>query len=98
MDASPVERRAARVGESFTIRLKANPTTGFGWQAIYDSERVELVDKAFEQGSGKVGGGGEEVLTFRPLRAGPVVITVELRRPWEKGSRESRAFEVAVAP
>ena len=92
------ERRSARVGQPFTIRLRANPTTGFGWQAVFDGQVVALVDKTFELGSGNVGGGGEEVLTFRPLQPGRVTITVELKRPWEKstGARESRVYEVSI--
>jgi inhibitor of cysteine peptidase len=100
MDAHPIERRSTRVGEPFTIRLAVNPTTGFGWQAIYDSQSIALVDRKFELGSGSVGGGGEEVLTFRCLHPGRIVLTLELRRPWEKnaGARESRAYEISVEP
>jgi predicted secreted protein len=96
MHPEPPERRSARVGEPFTIRLKVNPTTGFGWQAIYDGQSVELVDRSFALGSGDVGGAGEEVLTFQAVRPGRVTITVELRRPWEKGARESRTYEIAA--
>ena len=98
MDPQPVERRTTRVGEPFTIRLKVNPTTGFGWQAIYDPNAVALVSQNFEPGSANVGGGGEEVLTFKPLTPGPAAITIELRRPWEKGARESRSYQIDVQP
>jgi inhibitor of cysteine peptidase len=98
MQPPPFEQRKTRVGEPFTIRVKSNPTTGFGWQAIYDPNSVALIDKSFEQGSVEVGGGGEEVLTFQATRPGRVTITLELRRPWEKGSRESRSYEINVDP
>jgi inhibitor of cysteine peptidase len=98
MDPQPLERLSTRLGEPFTIRLKANPTTGFGWQAIYDPKTVELVGQSYEHASAGVGGGGEDVLTFRALQPGTVGITLELRRPWEKGSRESRPYEVHVEP
>ena len=98
MGLSPNEQRSSRVGEPFTIRLQSNPTTGFEWQAIFDPAAVALVDRKFDPGAGGIGGGGEEVLTFRPLRAGRATITFDLRRPWEKGSRESRAIDLVVEP
>ena len=98
MDPQTREPLSARLGEPFTIRLKTNPTTGFGWQAIYDPQAVELVGQSYQPGSAKVGGGGEDVLTFKPLRPGSVGITLELRRPWEKGAHESRVYEVHVEP
>ena len=98
MDPRPLEQILTRLGEPFTIRLKVNPTTGFGWQAIYDPKAAELVEQSYQAGSSNVGGGGEDVLTFKALQPGTVVITMELRRPWEKGSRESRPYEVHVEP
>jgi predicted secreted protein len=92
------ERLSARVGEPITIRLRSNPTTGIGWHAIYDAQALELVDKKFERGAPNVGAGGEDVLTFKPLRPGPVSLTLELRRPHEKGARETRAYELTVSP
>ena len=78
------------------IRLRANPTTGFEWQAIFDPAAVSLVGRKYETGAGGVGGGGDEVLTFRPLRPGRATITFDLRRPWEKGARESRTIDLLV--
>jgi inhibitor of cysteine peptidase len=98
MESQPLAPLSTRLGESFTIRLTVNPTTGFEWQAIYDPEAVELVNRSYQPSSAKVGGGGEEVLTFKALQQGSAVITMELRRPWEKGPRESRPYEIHVEP
>jgi inhibitor of cysteine peptidase len=98
LNSSQTEQRSSRVGELFTIRLQANPSTGFAWQAIFDPTAVALVDRAFEPRSQAIGAGGEEVLTFKPLRAGRATITLDLRRPWEKGARESRAYDILVEP
>lgn len=96
MGVIPSEQRPARVGELVTVRLQANPTTGFEWQARFDPEAVALVDRKFDPGAGGIGGGGEDVLTFRPLRTGRATITLDLRRPWEKGARESRSVDLDV--
>ena len=98
MNPQFLEQRKTRVGEPFTIRLKSNPTTGFGWRAIFDATSVALLDRTLEPDSGNIGGGGHDVLTFQATRPGPVTITLELRRPWEKGARESRVYEVDVEP
>ena len=92
------DKLSARVGEAITIRLRSNPTTGIGWQATYDAQAVELVEKKFERGGPNVGAGGQDVLTFRPLRPGSVSLVLELRRPHEKGSRETRTYELDVSP
>ena len=92
------DRLSVRVGESFTIHLPANPSTGYGWHALYDSASIELVSQRFDRGAPNIGSGGEDVLTFRAVGQGRADVTLELRRPWEKGSRESRRYEVTIEP
>ena len=95
---SPTEKLTTRVAEPIVIRLKSNPTTGIGWQAVYDAEAVTLVRKNFERGGAGIGAGGEEVLTFEATRPGRVSITLELRRPTDRGARETRTYDVTVEP
>jgi predicted secreted protein len=97
MDAQS-DKLSARVGEPITIRLRSNPTTGIGWQATYDAQAVELIEKKFEREGPNVGAGGQDVLTFKPLRPGSVSVVLELRRPHEKGARETRTYELNVSP
>ena len=59
VESRPAEQRSTRVGEPFTIRIHANPTTGFGWQAVYDEKALALVNRTFEPGSPNIGAGGE---------------------------------------
>src|SRR5262245_30724472 len=89
---------SVRVGLPFTIRLHSNPSTGYAWQAIYDASLVDLVSQAVDPAAPNIGSGGDEVLTFRALKPGAATITLELRRPWEKGARESRQFQVTAEP
>jgi inhibitor of cysteine peptidase len=37
----------AQVGEEFIIALESNPTTGYAWEAQYDSSILQLVDRRF---------------------------------------------------
>ncbi len=98
MDTPHTEARAVRVGESITLRLPSNPSTGFGWQAIFDPATVALDSQTFDRGAPNIGSGGEEVLTFRAIASGRAAITLELRRPWDKGARESRRYDVTIEP
>ena len=96
MSSQFTEQRSTRVGEPFTIRLQALATAGFEWQAGFDPQAIELVDRRVEAPAGGVGGAGEEVLTFKALRPGRATITLDLRRSWEKDARESRVYEITA--
>ncbi len=89
------------VGQEFAITLKSNPTTGYRWRFAepLDREILELVGSEFEgPGAGFVGAGGEEVWTFRAMRQGKTVVSLEYVRPWEKGTppAEIRTFTVLI--
>jgi predicted secreted protein len=93
MDSNQVEHLKSRVGEPFTIRLRSDSTTGFGWQALYDASKVTLLGRSSQPEAG-----GEEALTFQATQPGTFTITLELRRPRDKGSQETRIYEVNVEP
>lgn len=96
MDPKQVEHLKSRVGEPLTIRVRSDSTTGFGWQAVYDADQVTLLDRSSQSGAGGVG--VEEALTFQATQPGSFTITLELRGPREKGSRETRVYEINVEP
>jgi inhibitor of cysteine peptidase len=84
-------------GDTFAIELAGNPTTGYMWQPDVDSQHLELLGQEFEPGGGGVGAGGKEIFRFRALRAGDTEIAFAYRRPWDKGSRETSSFQVAIS-
>jgi predicted secreted protein len=64
-------------GQTFTILLRSNPSTGYRWQANYDPSCVTLVNQTFQSDPhppGKVGVGGFDVYTFMALKAGTTTI------------------------
>ena len=73
------------VGESITINLESNPTTGFQWQIGYDPEKLELVSQDFiaPEETGLVGASGEEMFVLEALMPGESEITFLYSRPWE---------------
>jgi len=77
----------AKVGESFTITLESNATTGFSWQLAegLDETRLKLESsKYIPAATDRVGSGGEEKWIFRALKKGSAKISLKYVRPWEK--------------
>ncbi len=75
------------VGERFTIELKSNSTTGYGWRLAspLDAEKLALVRSEYVIGNTRLpGAGGKEMWTFRATGPGRVVIAFEYVRSWEK--------------
>jgi len=92
----PIETEA---GQSFTVTLDANPTTGYMWQfaARLDEAVVKLVGSEFKQSDGKlVGAGGKQIWTFKAVGKGNTKISLKYVRPWEKGVPPAKTATVEV--
>ena len=92
---------AAAVGDSFTVTLCSNPTTGFQWSEsaqISDPTVVQQMDHKFvsPEAEGLVGAPGKEVWTFKALKKGTSTISVEYGRPWEGGEKGEWTFNLTV--
>jgi uncharacterized protein YggE len=77
----------ASAGQTFTVTLDSNPSTGYQWEAssIANNELVRFVRSEFIQSdSDLVGVGGKQTLTFEALKAGKTTIVLDYARPWEK--------------
>ena len=90
------ETITVEVGDSFTLSLDSNPTTGYAWQAQFDAEFLELVATDFEPSSEAIGAGGVESFEFRALKAGDTEITMVYERSWEEGFIEKVIFTVHI--
>lgn len=76
-----------RVGQTFTLRLRSNPTTGHLWKMADPPGGgiVEFISREYEaEKTGRVGSGGTEVWIFRAVGAGEARIALKYIRPWEK--------------
>jgi predicted secreted protein len=87
-----------KVGETFTISLKSNPTTGFSWQPEFDSEFLKLVSKDFKSDSTLPGSPGVEFFEFEAIKQGEVKVKMIYKRPWEPRSLEEQVTLVYIAP
>jgi inhibitor of cysteine peptidase len=85
-----------KVGESFTISLESNPTTGYTWHAEYDSSFVDEFKSSFTPISQAVGAGGKELFEFQTKRVGVTVITLKQSRSWESEIKKTLIFKVDI--
>ncbi len=89
VDASYMDKEVELVaGDTLTITLESNPTTGFQW------ELTEITDQNVLEQQGEpefkapedetlVGASGEEIWTFKALEKGKSTISMEYQRSWE---------------
>jgi inhibitor of cysteine peptidase len=94
------------LGSTLQVALNSNPTTGFKWELaqISDAAVLEKVNSIFEtpmvkqkEGSPPiVGAGGKEFWTFKALKRGTAVISMEYSRPWEGGEKGVNKFSLTV--
>jgi inhibitor of cysteine peptidase len=82
------------------IALESNPTTGYSWEAVYNTAILELVEETFELGEytkeNIVGAGGTELFRFKGLSNGKTDITFNYKRSWETEVLETKVFTIDV--
>lgn len=81
-------------GETLTLRLAENPTTGYRW-AVDSGGGLEQVNDRNEGGGG-IGAGGVRVLEFRARRAGQHDLRLKHWREWEGEKSVIGVFQVRV--
>ncbi|MCP4263955.1 MAG: protease inhibitor I42 family protein [Planctomycetes bacterium] len=85
------------LGQTFTVSLKSNPSTGYTWKEEHDSTMIELLKpKEFISRSSEVGGGGEEIFEFQTRQLGDTHIKMEYQREWETTPRKNKLFTVHI--
>jgi inhibitor of cysteine peptidase len=94
------------VGGSLQVALNSNPTTGFKWELVQNSDPavLEKVSSIFETPMVKrpagepplVGAGGKEFWNFKALKKGASILNMEYSRPWEGGDKAASTFSLTV--
>ncbi len=86
------------VDAAFKAVLCSNPTTGFQWEEARISDPTVLEQVAHEFVSPESepppppGAPGQDVWTFKALKAGESTISVDYSRPWEGGEKGEWTF------
>src|SRR4030042_6201332 len=85
-EARQVKPMTVRSGDSFTITLRANMSTGYQWQVTtLDETMLQLVNSEYIPYTTKrLGADGKQLWTFKALKAGETSIAFKYVRPAEK--------------
>ena len=90
------------VGDSFTVTLCSNPSTGREWELpqITDQTMLEQVDHKFVSPEYETppppGTPAKEIWTFKVLKEGESTIFMEWSQPWESGVKAEWTFALTV--
>ena len=101
-DADSGKTVKVKVGDSVTISLKGNPTTGYSWRtAKLDGQSIEQSgDPKYTVDTHQPGmtgvGGDRSCSSFKAAKAGKTQISLEYVRPWEKNTKPVNTFAVTV--
>lgn len=87
-------------GQTFTLSLDGNPTTGYQWvlDDSFDGEVLSLLENFYltpQSAAQMVGQGGSYYWRFKALKAGSTEIKIAYCRPWEDTS-PVQTFNVKV--
>ncbi|MFC2056555.1 protease inhibitor I42 family protein [Chloroflexota bacterium] len=87
-------------GDTLTITLCSNPTTGFQWSElanIIDKDILEQVKHEYTPPKSDIPGtSGKETWTFKGLKKGMTAITTEYSQPWEGGLKGEWTFNLTI--
>lgn len=85
-------------GDSVTIQLPENPTTGYRWSLDWhDPSALEPTQgPSFESAGPAVGAGGSRTFTFVARNPGESDLALNLRRPWDDKDSAQKSFRVKI--
>lgn len=86
-------------GGILIVKLKSNPSTGYGWTVNGDPSPLRLEKTSYVKNSGSakvVGAPGMQVLRFGAHASGMANLTVVYRRSWEYNMPPAKTFSLRV--
>ena len=86
----------AHVGETFTVELEGNPTTGYEWQLAQDDPRFRLIKKDYARPGPGVGAATKERFQIEALQSGSTTLTFTYKRGWETEVLDTKRFQLRV--
>lgn len=86
------------VGDTLSIRLHSNVTTGYSWNTAELPNTLQEVDSKTESGkSGRLGEPGFQFFTFKAAAPGQSTLKLNYFRPFEKDSPPKKTFRLSVS-
>jgi inhibitor of cysteine peptidase len=96
-DSDNGSRLCANVGDTITVKLTSNPSTGYSWGKPNDVSQLQLVSSTFEgDPSSHPGSPGFQVFTWKATKAGMAAITLNYYRPFEKDTPPAKSYHLSI--
>ena len=91
-------------GDTFSVALCSNPTTGVQWSHIAEISDKDVLEQTNHQFSlpennskpQETGAPGQDIWTFGALKEGASTVSVEYSRPWPEGEKGEWTFVLNV--
>ena len=85
-------------GQTLTVKLEANPTTGYTWEMVEPEGAIlrQVGEPEFNADSDLLGAPGTLTLRFEAVQAGQIELRLVYHRPWETGVEPLETFTVQV--
>ena len=85
-------------GDTITLSLAGNSTTGFNWELIEMSQSILAPEGEpdYKSGSMLIGSGGVYTYKFNAVQAGSTTLKLVYHRSWEKDIPPAEMFEVFI--
>jgi inhibitor of cysteine peptidase len=85
------------VGDTLTIKLASNPTTGYSWGQLDGAAHLQMLSAEGEHRSAdRVGAPGFQTFSLKATEAGNATVTLNYFRPFEKDKPAAKIFLVFV--
>lgn len=87
--SDPARPVAVKVGQTFTLKLRSNPTTGYMWELAEPLNEgiIRFIGQEYRTDkTDRMGAGGREIWSFRAVGTGETWIGLKYVRPWEKNA------------
>jgi len=96
-DGSSTGSASINVGDSISIRLKENPTTGFKWEVTSTPDLLSATGSQYYPPISQLAGaGGERTFTFKGTKAGQGAAVLSYRRSWEADKPAAKTYTLTV--
>lgn len=83
-------------GDTFTIRLDENPTTGYSWNMTADDGLQIVNDRYIPGASQAIGSGGYHEWTVKAVKNGTHKVSGVYKRPWETLAGNEQRFSMTA--
>ena len=88
-------------GDTITIELDANPSTGYLWifGSPFDPNLLIMTSESYTKPEGpkeRVGAPVKRLMTFKAIAPGNTGLKLDYRRPWERSEKPVKSFEILI--